>query len=219
MLNLYFYFLNLLTIICNIATTLIKIKYYTLGKLVDLGWYTDGGWLSLDKRYKIDLFREHYRGLSGCVEPTTGQVWPRYHETRVEFLDGTVTYLDSVDIHSIQTEDPRVTIIVGDKGMNPLAKVIDYITYDTTSQMIFLFSVVGIILGGSCVIYYCYKRKQEGKPVGKSKGDSESKPSEGSENKPEGGLDDSVKITEGSMLEENNTTLINFFDRFWDPFL
>jgi len=140
----------------------------------------------------------------------------------VEFPDGTVTYLDSVDIHSIQTEDPRLTIIVGDKGMNPLAKVIDYITYDTTSQMIFLFSVVGIILGGSCVIYYFYKKKQEGKPVGKSKGDSESKPSEGSEskpsegseNKPEGGLDDSVKITEGSMLEENNTTLINLFDRF-----
>ena len=113
--------------------------------------------------------------------------------------------------------------------MTPFEKVVDNITYDSTTQMVFLLSVVGVFILGGVVIYYCY-RKKNGKP--KPSEGSESKPSEGSESKPSegegseskpsegsekehsGGLDDSVKISDGSMLEENNTTLINLFDRF-----
>lgn len=108
--------------------------------------------------------------------------------------------------------------------MNPVAKVIDNITYDTMSQMIFLLSVVGVIIGGGCVIYYFYSKKQAEKSVGKSDGGSESKPSESSENEPSeskslGGLDDSVKIPEEDMLVEDNTPWIDILDKIWDIYI
>ena len=112
--------------------------------------------------------------------------------------------------------------------MNPVAKVIDNITYDTMSQMIFLLSVVGVIIGGGCVIYYFYSKKQAEKSDGGSESKSsessenepsESKPSEGSENKSLGGLDDSVKIPEEDMLVEDNTPWIDILDKIWDIYI
>ena len=156
---------------------------------------------------------------------------PPYRESRLELPDGSVVFCD---VREAEAYAEYLGAQMDNKEMTPFEKVVDNITYDSTTQMVFLLSVVGVFILGGVVIYYCY-RKKNGKP--KPSEGSESKPSEGSESKPSegegseskpsegsekehsGGLDDSVKISDGSMLEENNTTLINLFDRFWDPFL
>jgi len=136
----------------------------------------------------------------------------------VEFPNGDVSYWD---LQQAQGFERNNGAIIGDKGMNSFERVVDTITHDSNSQMIFLLSVVVIIIGSS-VCYYFYKTKGGSKPENTSKETLSGKPENTSKEtlsgKPEGGaeggLDDSVKISDGSMLEENNTTLINLFDRF-----
>ena len=124
----------------------------------------------------------------------------------MEFPNGDVSYWD---LQQAQGFERNNGAIIGDKGMNSFERVVDTITHDSNSQMIFLLSVVVIIIGSS-VCYYFYKTKGGSKPENTSKETLSGKPEGGAE----GGLDDSVKISDGSMLEENNTTLINLFDRF-----
>mgnify|MGYP007009323483 CR=1 FL=1 len=141
----------------------------------------------------------------------------------MEFPNGDVSYWD---LQQAQGFERNNGAIIGDKGMNSFERVVDTITHDSNSQMIFLLSVVVIIIGSS-VCYYFYKTKGGSKPENTSKETLSGKPENTSKEtlsgKPEGGaedgLDDSVKIPEEDMLVEDNTPWIDILDKLWDIFL
>ena len=129
----------------------------------------------------------------------------------MEFPNGDVSYWD---LQQAQGFERNNGAIIGDKGMNSFERVVDTITHDSNSQMIFLLSVVVIIIGSS-VCYYFYKTKGGSKPENTSKETLSGKPEGGAED----GLDDSVKIPEEDMLVEDNTPWIDILDKLWDIFL
>ena len=201
---------------------LVKLKYYLVGVFQKIGWCKKSD-EEIQFEYFHDIMREHRRTQAGTVDPMTNTVWPAHKEYRVEFPNGDVSYWD---LQQAQGFERNNGAIIGDKGMNSFERVVDTITHDSNSQMIFLLSVVVIIIGSS-VCYYFYKTKGGSKPENTSKETLSGKPENTSKEtlsgKPEGGaedgLDDSVKIPEEDMLVEDNTPWIDILDKIWDIFL